>query len=304
MRVAYYSLANSPDSGREEQWIQSIRSLRRYNQAIPVCLFLFNGATSRLLQEAQRWSVHLEFLGDYQEYLQRVYVRGSVLSLYPHLHKFLSLGNSSFPDASQVLYLDCDTFFFEDIELLFDHYAEYEWYAREEPSSLRSHYAYDPGHIDEDLLQRIAQQEGLQPVIPFNSGVCLLNHGVWNALQSLKVHYLDLAWRLFCGCQLNAPQGTVHDPEMRQAVLNVLSDYDRRRALSYPSTNIWIIDQIALWLTLGHLPNLTLSLLTPAHVLQGGECLALGDSGSRCVVAHYYGTLEREFFSCVPSIPD
>ncbi len=45
MRLIYYSLAYSGGSVCEHQWIQSIRSLRRYNPTIPVFLFLYTGAS-------------------------------------------------------------------------------------------------------------------------------------------------------------------------------------------------------------------------------------------------------------------
>src|ERR1700741_323312 len=92
MRFVYSSLANFPDAGREWQLIQSIRSLRRHNHSIPIWLFLFNGgAPSELLDEAERWNVHIHFLGDYHEFLQRSHRRGSVLARYPTFHKFLAL---------------------------------------------------------------------------------------------------------------------------------------------------------------------------------------------------------------------
>jgi len=51
--------------------------------------------------------------------------------------------------------------------------------------------------------------------------------------------------------------------------MNATTDRDRVTALTYPSTNDWIIEQIALWLWLGRLPHFSLGTLSPAHVLQG-----------------------------------
>src|SRR5271169_1590901 len=114
MRIVYYALANSPGANREGQWIQSVRSLRMYNQEIPVWLLLFNGATAELLHEADRLNVHLHFLGDYGEFMQRAHARGSVLALYPTFQKFVALTHVPSHDLSQLLYLDNDTFFFDD----------------------------------------------------------------------------------------------------------------------------------------------------------------------------------------------
>jgi hypothetical protein len=294
MRLVYYSLANSPSTIWERQWINSIRTLRRHNPSIPICLFLFNGATAELLREAERWRVHVQFLGDYREFLQQRHIHGSVLARYPTFHKFLSLAHNPFHDATQVLYLDCDTFFFDDVEVLFEQYQHSDWYAREEPMSWRSRYAYAPEHIDEGLLQAIAQHERLRYVIPFNSGVCLLNHSLWATLERITAHYLDFAWRLLCGREINGPAGLVHDCQIQEAVARAVSDFDHARALPYPSMNTWIIEQIALWLALGCLPRMSQGVFSTDHVLQGGE---YEEMGHHCVLAHYFSTHEREFFS-------
>jgi hypothetical protein len=297
--LVYYSLANSPEAGREQQWTQSVRSLRRSNRRIPVWLFLFNGASAELLDEAERQEVSVHYLGDYGEFF-REHGRGSVLALYPTFHKFLVLSRAPLGDVTQVLYLDCDTFFFNNVDRLFDQYSARQWYAREEVSSRRSHFAYDPDHIDEDLLEHIARSEGLRHVCPFNSGVCLLNHGIWQDLEQLRIPYLDLAWRLLCGYELNGHNiSLAHDPKIHQAVLATIHDRDRVHALPYPSRNPWIIEQIALWLALGHLPDFSLGTFARSDVPQGGEFHDALRSLERAILAHYYSATESDFFDAV-----
>ena len=104
--------------------------------------------------------------------------------------------------SSQFLYLDCDTFFFDDVESLFHTYAGHDWNAREETLSRRSHYGYNPSHIDESTLESIARRERLQLISPFNSGVCLLNNHVRIGFDRVRVNFLDLAWRLLVGREL------------------------------------------------------------------------------------------------------
>ncbi len=302
MRLVYYSLANFPDDSRERQWVQSIRSLRLYNRTIPVWLLLFNGASDEMLREAEQQSVQVCTLGDYEEFLRRAHPRGSVLSLYPTFHKFLSLENLPLQDLTQLLYLDCDTFFFGDVNRLFDLHAESDWYAREEPGSLRSQFGSNPKHVDEMLLQSIARSEKLCPIPPFNSGVCLLNHGIWRGLIGLGGVYLGLAWRLLCGRELGGHDYELHDPRIRPAVMDGMTDADRSNALPYPSANDWIIEQIALWLALGHLPQFSLGTLSSEHVPQGGEFEFALAPGHRCILAHYFSGAEREFFSAVAPI--
>src|SRR5579862_4472041 len=156
VRLVYYSLSNSAGDSRERQLIRSIRSLRRHNPAIPVWLFLFNGATAELMEETRLCGVEVRYLGNYREYIQRAHARGPVLALYPTFHKFLSLTHGPIEGATQILYLDCDTFFLGDVERLFNQYPAHEWYAREEPMSLRSHHGYSPEHVDEPLLEHMS----------------------------------------------------------------------------------------------------------------------------------------------------
>jgi hypothetical protein len=301
--LVYYSLANPPNSGREEQWIQSVRSLRLYNTAIPVWLFLFDGASAELLREADHRNVRVHDLGRYPELLQCMHARGSLLALYPTFHKFLELGHAPLDDFEQVLYVDCDTFFFDDVDRLFNRYSAHHWYAREEPSSHRSHFEYDPSHVDEDLLEHVARSEGLRPVPPFNSGACLLNHRIWREWKHLRVPYLDLAWRLLCGRELEGHDTPLqHDREVHEAVLESITDADRARALPYPSQNTWIIEQISLWLALGHLQDFSLGTFAASDVPQGYEFYDMLSAGQRCILAHYYSKMEDEFFEAIPRI--
>ncbi|HKT87362.1 MAG TPA: hypothetical protein VJQ59_02920 [Candidatus Sulfotelmatobacter sp.] len=304
MKLVYYSLANFPHQSREGQWIQSIRSLRAYNRSVPVWLLLFNGASDELLAEAERQSVHVHSLGNYAEFLQRAHPRGSILSLYPTFHKFLALDTLPIESLTQLLYLDCDTFFFDDVSLLFDRHKEDDWYAREEPGSLRSHFAYDPRHVDETMLQYVVRSEGLRYVPPFNSGVCLLNRGIWHKLNELRETYLSTVWRLLCGRELSGHEFNLHDPQIHAAVLDAMTDQERANLLPYPSANEWIIEQIALWLTLGRLPNFSLGTFSQTEAPQGGEYENILSSGSRCVLSHYFSGGEEWFFSCVPRIEE
>jgi hypothetical protein len=311
MRLVYYSLANFSYDSRERQWIQSIRSLRQYNRSIPVWLFLFNEATAELLNEAERQDVHVHVVGDYANFLEQAHPRGTVLALYPTFHKFLVLPNLvsnplspnlPLPPLTQLLYLDCDTFFFDNVNLIFDRHTEHDLYAREEPFSQRSPYGYDPRHIDEKLLKEIARREGLRCVLPFNSGVCLLNHGVWHKLAAIRDAYLDFAWRLLCGRQEEVHDGSPHEVRVQRAVTEAMTDIDRSRALPYPSANYWIVEQIALWLALGGISDFSLGTIPAAEVAQGIEFEADLRSERRCILAHYFTGAEKDFFSRVSAI--
>jgi hypothetical protein len=297
-RLVYFSIANMPGSGCERQWIQSIRSLRRHNRSVAVWLFIFNGASTELLAEADRQQVRIEYLGEYGEYLAQWHLRGSVLALCPTLHKFLVMPPSLLQGLEGALYVDCDTFFLGDVERLFEVYAQADWYAREEHASRRSAHGYDPAHIDEDALAGIATGVGSRWVTPFNSGVCLVNGRLARALERVRVTLLDLAWRLVCGRELGRSWAEEADRELRAATLASINDIDRRRALGYPSRNAWIVEQIALWLALGQIASFSQGFLSPQHVAQGSEFdEALGRSS--VVLCHYFSVLEEAFFSRV-----
>jgi hypothetical protein len=302
MKLVYYSLANAAASRHEQQWTQSIRTLRRYNSSIDVTLFLYNGASTEMFEEAARQRVTVRYVGNYSEYLDALYVQGSALAVLPTFHKFLSLAQIPLNGVTQILYIDCDTYFFDDVEILFRRYASSDWYAREEPGSQRSHFGYDPSHIDEAALSQIVQSENLRAIIPFNTGVCLMNNGAWQKLDRIRVSYLDFAWRLLCGCQLGIGHTVDQDPAIRSAVMLAMNDVDRGRALPFPSGNLWIIDEIALWLALGHFPELSTGLLSREDAAQGGEFVdASAPSGKRAVLAHYFSNMQDEFFRTLRS---
>ena len=265
-------------------------------------LFVFNDASKELLTEAERRDVHVCFLGDYKAFLQKAHPQGAILALYPTFHKFLVLPHLPLHNVTQVLYFDCDTFFFDDVDILFDLHGEQDWYAREEFMSRRSPLGYDPSHVDEELLESIAHREGLHYIPSFNSGVCLLNHDIWHRLDGLSDAYLILAWRLLCGREISKPGEKIRDPQVRKAVMDAATDQDRVHALAYPSTNDWIIEQIALWLCLGQLPHFSLGTLSPTHVLQGDEFETMLTVHRQCVVAHYFTGMENQFFASVPPI--
>ena len=79
----------------------------------------------------------------------------------------------------------------------------------------------------------------------------------------------------------------------------MLSEFDRSRALAYPSQRIWIIDQIAIWLTLGRALDGPAGLFRREHVAQNGEFdEALAEPGS-FVVTHYFSVNEEAFLAAM-----
>ena len=286
MKAVYYSLVLTSESARyQSQWIRSIGSLRKFNRTIPVYLFLFNEPTPAILERADEYEVTVHHLGSYRDCLRELADdEGAALSCVPTLNKLLPLGHFG-ASFSQVLFLDCDTCFFGDVATLFMKYQQYSLYAREAPHSRRSTFlGYNSSEIDEDALYRIAAKAGAALVPPYNSGVVLLNHGLWAELFALRARFLRYAWRLALGAGLSAeialplewkeqfasmPSGELGDP------------------IAFPSENCWILDEIALSLTLGSMPGLSHGQFAMADVLQNGEFMIYRSYKTKCTIVHY-----------------
>jgi hypothetical protein len=297
LRLVYYSLSTGQDSYCYRQWAQSIRSLRKYNDKIRVELMSYGDISPKVLEEANRWNVQVHILGNYWHYVARIHKRARALCTYPTLHKSLSLVHAP-EEATQILYLDCDTFFFDDVAKIFSQHTEYDFYAREEIKSRRSYTPYNPSYLDEDSLAGIAVTLGASLVEPFNTGVVLWNRCSWNRVNALRHCYLDYCWRLMVGRQIADVSRHDYELPVRHAVLSVMDAGDWETAIPYPSSNPWLLDEVALWLTLGR-TSLRQGYFDPESVSQSAEYVR--PIGHR-VVSHYFGRQEDAFFSLFPAI--
>jgi len=290
VNLVYYSLV--VQSPHTEQWVQSIRSLRRYNQQISVHLFYYGFLDSSTLAEADRQNVVLHSMGDYAQSFADYGNRQPVYAHFKHLHKFRNL--HLLPQADQVLYLDCDTFLFADVERLFATYRDAHWYSREEVMTRRSHFGYNPGWVNEEKLADIADQNRVNRITPCNTGVVLMNHQIWLTIAEYYENFLDFSWRLVVGA-IGAHMKI--DPELPEIRI---SDEDYRIAINYPAASVWIHDEIALWLTLNTIPELIDDTLNRGDVIQGSETTPM--PSQPVILAHYWSSLRDKFFDQVPLI--
>jgi hypothetical protein len=290
MRIITYSLSvTGPPQTTDyhEQLIYSVKSLRRYNRVVCVHVFLYDEHPRGFLTDLEHEAVTVHQMGSYSDAIRRIRPRAfRTLERYPVLHKWMNFDEVAPLRPSQVLQIDCDTFFFDDVEILFERYSECHFYGREEPSSRASHYGYNPNYLDEDKLFALARREGATAVNPCNIGVSVLNHGLWNEIAKRTEMFLSYVFRFAAGIAREKLW-----PELAEVVLVDRIEQPDVEDLPFPSSNLWILDQVALWLTLGHVPGFMHGHLSRDHVLQGGE-----DNGP-CVVHHYFGVDKNAFLA-------
>ena len=291
-RAVVYSVALSDSEPRPDlvrQFELSVGTLRRYSD-VPVVLFLHGSLPRELALACNDHGVLVHDQGPLEARLARLCPAGwPALVRYRLLHKLLNFRELAAAGVAQALYCDCDTVFLADVDRLFERYAGPDVVAREEVHTSRSPHGADPTFVDEPMLARIAAVEGIAVVPPFNLGVILFNHGVGRRLADLEALFVDYAWRLVSWMALHPVDGvSAAFGEFAGAAeaRALLRPEDVARALPYPSSNRWLLEEVALWLALGHLRGLTVADFDPAVVAENGE-LATARSGD-LVVGHYY----------------
>jgi hypothetical protein len=293
-RLVYYSILIPPAEPRPDllrQFELSVMSLRRFNRSIPVVLFVYGNPAPELFEICGTHRVMVQLEGSYEERLAAWSPQGwRALATYPLLHRFLHFERFDAADPQQLLYVDCDTVFFDDVDRLFADYGGFAVVAREEVHSRRSHYGYDRSFIDEGLLGDLATGLGVTPIRPFNLGVMLFNDRSWRLLVDLVGQLLDYAWR-FVGWMVEHPAnphsgyGEFRGVDVARATMQAA---DRSRVLPFPSVNRWILDEVSFWLTLGHVPGIATADFSPSDVAQNGELFHLRPNEHSAVLCHYF----------------
>jgi hypothetical protein len=292
--LAYYSLLCDPHGVHERQWARSVRSLRRHNPDLDVALCLYGEARPETLATADRWRVEVVRLGEYGRALGDLPAHWrAALTANPTLHKLPSLRPLEKWQWERLVYVDCDTYFFGEVGELTRCYDDCDLYAREEPMSGRSGLGYDSSYLDEALLWSIARAEGLTSVPPYNTGVLAFSRRAVTALAGLLEDFAWYAWRLLLGACRWRPE-MVADKSLLSFVLSSAGPGELQLAIPLPTSNFWILEEVATWLTLGRIPPLTHDTFAPGDVAQGHECLA---GGAPRFVAHYFTVGEPSFLA-------
>ena len=294
-RLVHYSISLADGEDRPEligQLDASAATLREHNPRIPAVVFLYGRPTAGLAAVCRAHGLMLHEQGPYERRLAALCPDGwPALARYPLLHRFLNFRELAAAGAHEVLYLDCDTVFFEDVERLFDRYAHAHVAAREEVHTARNQHETDRSFVDEPLLSQLAQHEGAVPIAPFNLGVVLFGRGVVATLAAYEALFVDYAWRFALWTAQHPVSGASasYGEFLGASEALALSTPDAlARALPYPSTNRWILDEVALWMTLGHVQSRHVADIDRADVAENGEFSAPHPAGTSWVLCHYY----------------
>ena len=294
----YYSLVINEGLGQIQgaQWVQSIASLRKYNRTIPVWLMVYDSVPDFIRGTAERFNATVIECGGYEPRLASLAgSRSRALAQYPTLHKFLALDTIPLVHGGKLLYLDCDTYLFGDVQRLFDRYPSDALYAREEPYSSLSYLGRDPWAVDEAALSQLMVREGIRGAQPFNSGVCLLGDAPRLHLIAARKKFLSFAWRLLVGLCCGSARDEL-SPELIALVESALIPDDIPTALPFPSGNHWIVAQVALWLTISLAKDLPQGRFCMADVAQDGELVDFRRSSTDgLLIAHYFTSHEPQF---------
>jgi hypothetical protein len=280
-RAVYYALAcDGAQAPYAAQLLRSVASLRRYNAEIPVHVFVFGRLDPSAVSALRLQQASVVEVGDFARALRSQSPYIGLLGEHLCLPKYLSLPHVT-GALSQVLYLDCDTYWFDDVAKLFDRYAQHDCYAREEPYSPASPY-YDPDYVDAAALERLASLEGVRDLLTCNAGVLLMNHGLHRRLATaLDLYFLYVA-RFSAWLRDRAARSR---PRGRPQALE---------PLEFPCSNPWIIDEVALWFTLGRL-GASHGVFAWNDVIQGQEFLGVRSRKVSPTACHYYSTNEALF---------
>jgi hypothetical protein len=206
---------------------------------------------------------------------------------FPSAQRWLSLDDILTARFDRILYLDNDTFILGDIERLFRRFQGADLYAREEPTTRRSHIGYDSTYIDESIIRGLQRAEKVNPILPFNIGVVLMKRQVaqWLAQN------VDLVFRYlmrFTSWLIKNSDVPDNEPfAIAAKELNLADASKGLKPLLYPSRNRWILDQFALWFTLAA-SSFKVGLFPLSSVLQADEFLSIGSRFREPHLIHYY----------------
>jgi hypothetical protein len=311
MPAIFYSLCSAPSLDdtlvQINQLHMSIQSIRRFNRGLPIYVLNFGVPQPLMALGIDDASVKLIPQPDYRAALSEYCGnRSEALQQYRVHHKWLGLQHFIGCEEESLLYIDSDTVFFSDPSRLFERYSEYEWYAREEPHSSYSHLGIDTRYINEELLRLLARERNAQFIQPMNLGAILLNRRSWEKIVTILPIFFSNIWNLFIWVAQNRSTETQRDQRVKpiiDVVRRLATPSDLMSSIPHPSSNLWIVGEIAMMLALGKLQRFSFGLFSKEHVVQGREFADLQASQwarREALLCHYYSKNYIAFLEAFP----
>jgi hypothetical protein len=259
-QLVFYSLSMDREDPRpdiEWQLELSLRSLRLFNTHVTVWVFVYGDSSTAFERRLERYRVLIVRKGRYEDRLAELAADfWQPLAQYPILHKFLNFREIVSAGFDAALLLDCDTVFFSDVAALFNAAGGADCSGIADIGARRGPYDYDPAYLDEEALQEIAAGQGLLIPPLFSCGSIVMSRKLCQELYRLESHFLGFALRFMCWMALHPVSIRGRFPECRGV------EYLRRNwatlgagnlePIRFPSGNRWLLEQFALWFTLGY----------------------------------------------------
>ena len=298
-RLICYSLTNCGEGPHLDQLLRSTASLRQYNTHIPVWVFVYGDLPSAVASLLRVQHICVKPVGTYVASLRNLSPHAEALSSYRVLCKYLSLAELADVEVGQLLLVDCDTFFFDDVSKLFDRYAECECYGREEPYSPYSADG-DAAYLDPAALAALLKSEALRAVPTLNAGALLLNRGLHRKVAPMLGSMLDYASRMMMWLRLHHKGALPYLTPRCDSNSEAESDphgsaKPQHTPLPFPSSNVWIVDQVALWMMLGRLPEVSFGIFAWRDFLHGQEFQSTSREQTSALACHYFSVNESVF---------
>jgi hypothetical protein len=291
-RVVCYSIAPPTERRHliqlQSQLLASVSTLRRHNQSLAIHVYWLGPIEDEFLLRLKEHEVEILRKGTYEGLLHD-YPASDLLAKYPILHKYLTPANEANRGWRQLMLVDCDTLFLRDPIGIFEKNVGADVVGRAEPGSKRGSILYDSRYLNEDELASLAKRLGSQFVPPINCGVLLFSDAALRKLVSIGPEVVRMTLRLMAGV---ATSGEVLQRtelmELRDRLKEDRGLSARISPLPYPSSNQWIVEEIAFWLVIGSYPSLKVADFSESDVAVGGEVVKRPRSDSSWTIGHYF----------------